>query len=1422
MPLPEVFRKKIAPFEAFIQASAARNGVPVELIKGVMFQESRGNPQAKSRVGAKGLMQLMPATAKEVGVENPFDPAQSIEGGAKYLKKQLNQFGDVSLALAAYNAGPGNVIKHKGIPPFRETRNYVSSVLGRAGGFKPKLPPPTPRINFLTQPGQEIPTLAQQRPADLLKPPKVRKGGPQFRTEQQFFQEDFKPLESITREAVTGLKKSLGEGQDFSQIPTGFSVLEEQPGVLETGLSALGTLRKGANIGSAKILQQIIQPDFGRVDLPQIPQQPTPLAGVTAPLQALQAPGRAVRGELQKSIDVSLAEPPTTFQRQFPRVGEFIQTTGEFAPEIAFAGSAPARRLGQQVVSRFGIQTPSIARTAAQATEAGFGGAAGGLARGEPEEAAIGAVAGPLLTFAGAGLGQTAREAARGVRRELPGLAREAQRLARSEAGALRLGDVTPIPETAQTLGLQMKALREGRTRALLVTPGSTTPRVPAGFQTLDTPQGQFIFDPAKVAPEEITQRVQQGTFGELLGLLEPKSQQTTRAVVALQEGVEAKTALVSPKNVQKQIAEFKRQFPGAEIKVGGEDIARDVIAKRAGAPPIDPSKISIEAGPGPATETLNFKLEKLEIPPVAKAEVLNVADQAEKEIFRQRRGVVKWGQTENEARKLLKDGAFTRKVLDAQPGQAFNASELEALGKATATLAQKVSVARQKWLENPLNKVTDEEFKNLLKLQLKFQKTFQGGVAEAGRGLGILRKTKTPQDTIDALTNRVVENLNEDQIEALSLQLAKAGNDPAKQAGVLNEFIESSFLDKAIEYSTAVKLYNPTTHIVNTVSNALSSALNVAERFGASGVNLVESKLRGKPQELFARAAVRDGLAMGRALPSAALSFAKAIGDETFQVAFQRTGEVGLKLGAIKGLKGKVFRTSFRLLNAMDSFFRTLNAQGELTFNAANEGLKKGLNRVELNEFIRQSIANPSEEAFAKANKVASEHLFQTELGPAAKGFSNLLNSRWKPLKFLIPFYKTPVNITKFGGQRSPLGVFSPRNIKDVAKGTPEERALALSRWGLGTIMSSFATWYAVAGNVTANWPKDKGERERWKREGIQPFSFKAGDKWVSYRRLAPFDSMFVLAAKIAEGWNKRGEVPTSQLVGEVILAATKKQLDTPYLQGVSNLLGVMMDDDDFKIERLIASQATGNVPNVIGAVARAKDPVFRAPTGVAERIQAQIPGLREGLPPRVDIFGRVQQKEGTFATRFLNPFVVTTERQTPADRTLAFFDFKPTSLFGQTRGGLKIPNDIYAKHLIEGGKRFEGVATEIAQDRRNLAKFTALSNVRNVDITSKQGGRKVLQGIKRSLGDEHGNNALREYLPQAPEHLQVKFVTRQFKDLGLRDKVKRVIDLQREQLLTPRMIQHLEKTQGREIREVLNRVKQTTIPREPQNIGF
>jgi Rod binding domain-containing protein len=127
---------RLGKFIGHIDEAAQSYGVDKNIIKSIIMTESAGNNKAVSSAKAKGLMQLMDSTAVDMGVQNAFNPRENILGGTKYFAQMLRQYsGDLKLALAAYNAGPGNVEKYKGIPPFEETKNYINKVMSYFNHF---------------------------------------------------------------------------------------------------------------------------------------------------------------------------------------------------------------------------------------------------------------------------------------------------------------------------------------------------------------------------------------------------------------------------------------------------------------------------------------------------------------------------------------------------------------------------------------------------------------------------------------------------------------------------------------------------------------------------------------------------------------------------------------------------------------------------------------------------------------------------------------------------------------------------------------------------------------------------------------------------------------------------------------------------------------------------------------------------------------------------------------------------------------------------------------------------------------------------------------------------------------------------------------------------------------------------------------
>lgn len=152
-------------YKAFVSEAARLHGISESLIYAVMRAESNFNPNAISRANAQGLMQLIPSTARLVGVINPFDPRQNIMGGSRYLRMMIDRFGRIDHAIAAYNAGPEAVERHKGIPPYSETRSYVPRVLKYYREFSGGR-----GIEYYAAAARTAPTARKSAVAEVVKP----------------------------------------------------------------------------------------------------------------------------------------------------------------------------------------------------------------------------------------------------------------------------------------------------------------------------------------------------------------------------------------------------------------------------------------------------------------------------------------------------------------------------------------------------------------------------------------------------------------------------------------------------------------------------------------------------------------------------------------------------------------------------------------------------------------------------------------------------------------------------------------------------------------------------------------------------------------------------------------------------------------------------------------------------------------------------------------------------------------------------------------------------------------------------------------------------------------------------------------------------------------------------------------------------
>lgn len=634
-----------------------------------------------------------------------------------------------------------------------------------------------------------------------------------------------------------------------------------------------------------------------------------------------------------------------------------------------------------------------------------------------------------------------------------------------------------------------------------------------------------------------------------------------------------------------------------------------------------------------------------------------------------------------------------------------------------------------------------------------------RGVAAEAGRALQAHKATikgikqeerwlskyladpKTPQNLKDYIYKRV----------------GQFNGEPSELRSLLRELHQASVMDMLVEFATAVKLWAIPTHIVNTVSSLARMVLNIPLNGLSGAIDGILSKLRGRQRERFIADAQSEMLGQMLGWKHAGHEAAKALADENYAFEARKLQDFNPKGPAIKGRPGKdtkldrsldVFgkgvRVPFRLLGVEDMLIRTPSRQGALYTLIGRDLRKRGLKpgTKEWSEEFAKSIDNPSLEFIENIEKMADENLFQESLHPYMKVLENLRHEI-PALKFIVPFFRTIVNLQKQAIEFSPAAPILPSVRKSLA--TPGASSDAIAKMTLGTAVMIPLTYQALEGNITLAAPTNPSERDKFYADGKQAYSVRIGDKWYPYHRFSPYSEWFVYAAALGEAVNNEDEKTQGELAAHVFFTLTQNFFDKSFATGMNDFLDALANPD--RADNWVQNFATGLiVPTIVSGAARSIDPVFRETESIKDAFLSKIPWASRGLPAKRDVFGEELVRPGNAVSRFLSPVI-----PSPVEVNMVREELEDIGVQigfpGDTAGGYEMDEETYRTFKAVSGKLiyhalFQMMQNpgyqELAPRQREKAVDKIVRDVRDAVKSQVAQEQLIMQQIKTQLKNQ------------------------------------------------------------------------------------
>jgi hypothetical protein len=555
--------------------------------------------------------------------------------------------------------------------------------------------------------------------------------------------------------------------------------------------------------------------------------------------------------------------------------------------------------------------------------------------------------------------------------------------------------------------------------------------------------------------------------------------------------------------------------------------------------------------------------------------------------------------------------------LLSRKSGQAFNAEEaIAARALLNDSGINVVKAARAAVLDK--NAMPD--LTRALSQHQLISNAVDGMSAEAGRALGSFNVQDLPASRIANAMSKLPEDA---KAKAAELLTKIDPENPRQLDNFIQQITPNSTADKIFEFYRNSLLSGPATVIKKGASELTMLALESMKKLTAAGISGIkggEDQRFASESYWFAKGAI-DGL-----------SHAKEVLNGSFDLAdmpsFERTGQQ-----AIKGTVGNIVRLPSTVLSRQTNLMFVLNYFGELNSQAARQAIKEGLTGTELAARQEYLVHNPTADMIAAAHDTGLHNTFQTDLGKFGKKIQGALKADPTGIaKYLVPFFRTPINLVKESSYFSPYGLF-----KGLATGDPDMQARGL----VGSSLAAGIAYLAANGYITGGGPVDVKKKDTLEATGWQPYSVKIGDRYYSYRRLEPLGLAFSLVADAVHSVKMNDpEVVTQSKADAAVNHIARSLQDVAFVPTLSNLSEALTNPGT-RAEGFISRQVASVVPALVKDVAQGIDPVVRKPVGPTQTIESRIPGLTSRVPAVINVAGQ-PVKRPTSVLGGANPFPV------------------------------------------------------------------------------------------------------------------------------------------------------------------------------------